>query len=253
MFGRNLFGLAAVGFGLCGVVWPDVALWKSIDPFANIVFAQALLYLTSAAAIAGGIAIQWPRTARAGALVLGVLYLFIVLLWLPHYVLKPLAFDYVPAITEELSMLCGAMIVYDGRLARVGYYAFGICVVFFALAQVVYLAYTASLVPAWIPPGQIFWTNATTIFFLLAAIALLTGRYALLAARLLTAMIVGFGLLVWVPACLTHPHKLSNWTEIATNFAIAGAAWIVADYVSGKGSSASSGSGLSRILKPSAR
>jgi len=231
VFGRNLFGLAAIGFGVCGFVWPDVALWKAIDLFGDNPFAQQLLYLTSAVAIAGGVAIQWPRAARVGALALGGLYLFFVLLALPHYVLKPLAFDYVPAISEDFSMFCGALIVYGGRFSRIAYYGFGVCVIFFALAQVKYLDYTASLVPAWIPPGQIFWTNATTFFFILAAIALLTGRLALLAARLLTAMIVGFGVLVWVPRCFTNPHKLSNWTEIASNFAIAGAAWIVADYL----------------------
>jgi hypothetical protein len=231
VFGRNVFGLAAIGFGICGFVWPDVNLWKDIDPFGSIPHAEILLYLTSALSIAGGVAIQWPRTAHAGALALAVFNVLFVLLWLPHYVQKPLAFDYVPAITEQLSMLCGALIVYGGRFTRISYYGFAICVIFFALAQVVYLKYTASLVPTWIPPGQIFWTNATTLFFALAAIALLIGRFALLASRLLTAMVVGFGLLVWVPACVTHPQKLSNWTEIATNFGIAGAAWIVADYL----------------------
>jgi hypothetical protein len=231
VFGRNVFGLAAIGFGICGFVWPDVNLWKDIDPFGSIPHAEILLYLTSALSIAGGVAIQWPRTAHAGALALAAFNVLFVLLWLPHYVQKPLAFDYVPAITEQLSMLCGALIVYGGRFTRISYYGFAICVIFFALAQVVYLKYTASLVPTWIPPGQIFWTNATTLFFSLAAVALLTGRFALLASRLLTAMVVGFGLLVWVPACVTHPQKLSNWTEIATNFGIAGAAWIVADYL----------------------
>jgi hypothetical protein len=231
VFGRNVFGLAAIGFGICGFVWPDVSLWKEIAPFGGIPHAEILLYLTSALSIAGGVAIQWPRTAHAGALALVVFNVLFVLLWLPHYVQKPLAFDYVPAITEQFSMLCGALIVYGGRYTRIGYYGFAICVIFFALAQVVYLTYTASLVPTWIPPGQIFWTNATTLFFALAAIALLIGRFALLASRLLTAMVVGFGVLVWVPACATHPQKLSNWTEIATNFGIAGAAWIVADYL----------------------
>jgi hypothetical protein len=230
-----VFGLAAVLFGTCGFVWTDVNLWKEIAPFGNIPHAEILLHLTSALTIAGGVAIQIPRTVRAGALLLGVLYLFITLLWLPHYLVKPLAFDYVPAISEEFSLVCAALIVYGGRFTRAGYYGFAICVILFALAQVVYLQYTASLVPKWIPPGQIFWTNATTIFFALAAIALLIDRYALLASRLLTAMVVGFGLLIWVPACLTNPHKLSNWTELATNFGIAGAAWIVADYLGKRG------------------
>src|SRR3989442_8515118 len=86
------------------------------------------------------------------------------------------------------------------RLAQMGYYSFGICVVSFTLEQLFYLSATASLVPEWIPPGQMFWAKATTAAFALAAIALLTGFMARLASRLTTAMIVGFGLLVWLPA-----------------------------------------------------
>jgi hypothetical protein len=37
---------------------------------------------------------------------------------------------------------------------------------------------------------------ATTVFFALAAVALLTNRMAVLASRLLTLMIVSFGLIV---------------------------------------------------------
>ena len=74
-----------------------------------------------------------------------------------------------------------------------------------------------------------FWAIATTIFFALAAIALLANRMALLAARLLTAMIVGFGLLVWIPLIVSYPHDHANWSEPAETFAVAGAAWVLAD------------------------
>jgi hypothetical protein len=74
-----------------------------------------------------------------------------------------------------------------------------------------------------------FWAVATTVFFALAAVALLVNRMALLAARLLTLMLVSFGLLVWVPLVLSNPRNHSNWSENAETFAIAGAAWILAD------------------------
>jgi hypothetical protein len=69
----------------------------------------------------------------------------------------------------------------------------------------------------------------TTVAFALAAVALLTNRSALLAARLLTLMLVIFGLLVWVPLLLSNPHSHANWSETALTFAIAGAVWILAD------------------------
>jgi hypothetical protein len=77
-----------------------------------------------------------------------------------------------------------------------------------------------------------FWAVATTVAFALAAVALLTNRMALLATRLLTTMIVIFGLLVWVPLLLSDPHSHANWSETAETFAIAGVAWILADLLS---------------------
>jgi hypothetical protein len=40
---------------------------------------------------------------------------------------------------------------------------------------------------------------------------------------------VSFGLLVWVPLVLSDPHNHTNWSENAETFAIAGAAWTLAD------------------------
>jgi hypothetical protein len=45
-------------------------------------------------------------------------------------------------------------------------------------------------------------------------------------------MLVGFGLLVWLPAPFDDPHKLMNWAGNAQNLAITGAAWIVTDFLS---------------------
>jgi hypothetical protein len=42
-------------------------------------------------------------------------------------------------------------------------------------------------------------------------------------------MLVSFGLLVWIPLLFSDPHTHSSWTETAETFAIAGAAWILAD------------------------
>jgi hypothetical protein len=99
----------------------------------------------------------------------------------------------------------------------------------FAWAQIVYLQYTASLVPAWIPPNQVFWTNFTTVAFALAALAMLINRQARLAMRLLAVMTALFGVLVWVPLIVAHPATLANWSEIGENYLIAAAAWLVAD------------------------
>ncbi len=103
------------------------------------------------------------------------------------------------------------------------------CAVSFAWAQVVYLQYTASLVPVWMLPNQVFWTNFTTVAFALAAAAMLINRLASLAMRLLGVMVALFGVLVWVPMIGAHPATLANWNEISENYLIAAAAFLVAD------------------------
>jgi hypothetical protein len=105
----------------------------------------------------------------------------------------------------------------------------GICTGSFALEQAIYIDNTAQLVPKWLPPGQMFWAITTTVPFGLAAVALLTNRMALAATRLLTIMLVMFGLLVWIPLLFSDPFSHTNWSECIETFAIAGTAWILAD------------------------
>ena len=240
--GRQVYGLAAFLFGIITLVWHDFNNWQQIRALGNVPHREILIYIAAAIEIFSGLAIQWTRTARAGALALGSLYLIFALLWVPHIVAEPRVFDRWGNFFEQFSLLSGALIVYGSfsqrdwqppsTAARLGYIFFGICVVSFTLEQLVYLSGTVSFVPKWIPPGQMFWAIVTTIAFALAAIALLSGRSALLAARLTTAMLIGFGLLVWLPAPFADPHKMINWAGNAQNLATTGAAWIVADFLS---------------------
>jgi uncharacterized membrane protein YphA (DoxX/SURF4 family) len=92
------------------------------------------------------------------------------------------------------------------------------------------------MVPRWILPGQQFWAWATGAFHLLAGIAIVTGVQAALACRLLTAMMLGFGALVWAPALFAKPGDYITWAGNAINLALAGAAWVIADSISGQGS-----------------
>jgi uncharacterized membrane protein YphA (DoxX/SURF4 family) len=246
--GHHVYGLAAIAFAVIAFAWHDFNGWQQIRALGNVPHRGILLYVVAAIELLGGIAIQWPRTGRVGALALGAVYLAFALLWVPLIAAKPLIYDRWANFFEQFSLVSGALIVYASlrrpnseraaKLARAGYIFFGICVVSFTLEQLFYLSGTASFVPKWIPPGQMFWAITTTIALGLAAIALLSGRSALLASRLLTAMMIGFGLLVWLPAPFADPHMLMNWAGNAENLAMTGASWIVADFVSQNRSSA---------------
>jgi uncharacterized membrane protein YphA (DoxX/SURF4 family) len=243
-FGRHVFGLAAILFGIFTLAWHDFNDWQQIRPLGNIPHREILAYIIGAVELLGGFAIQWPKTAGAGALAVGAVNLFFALLWIPRIAAEPKVFDRWGNFFEQFSQVAGALIVYAwfdrsnsrraARITQFGYISFCICLVSFTLGQLFYLSATADFVPKWIPPGRMFWAITTTIAFALAAIALLTGHLALLASRLTTAMIIGFGLLIWLPAPFTKPFSDMhiNWAGNAENLAIAGAAWIVADFLS---------------------
>ncbi len=226
--GRHLFGMASLAFGFITVAWHDYNGWHQ---------PRYLVYAAAAALILGGAAIQFRRTAKMGAAVLGAVYLVFALQCVPGIIAAPKIYNSWGNFFEQFSLVTGAAIAY-GRLSsawpgetlnRIGRILLGICTASFTLEQAFYLHPTASLVPKWLPPSPMFWAAATTVFFALAAVALLTNRMALLATRLLTLMLALFGLLVWVPLLLSDPRNHTNWSETAETFAIAGTAWILAD------------------------
>jgi len=235
--GRHLFGVAALAFGLIALVWHDYNDWDQLRHVLNATDGPVFVYAAAAAQIFGGAAIQFRRTAKTGAVVLGAVYLVFALLYVPRIVATPQIYDRWGNFFEQFSLVTGAAIVYarlssastPETLHRVSRILLGLCVASFTLEQAFYLDNTASLVPKWLPPSQMFWAVATTVAFALGAVALLTNRLALLAIRLLTLMIVMFGLLVWVPLLVSGPHSHTNWSEFVETFAIAGATWILAD------------------------
>jgi len=226
--GRHVFGVAALAFGVITLAWHD---------YNDSHRLRYIVYSASAALMFGGAAIQLRRTAKTGAAVLGAAYLVFALLCVPGIVAAPQIYSSWGNLFEQFSLVTGPAIVYARlssawsreTLERIGRILLGMCVASFTLEQAIYLHATASLVPKWLPPSQMFWAVTTTVAFALAAVSLFTNRMALLAARLLTMMLVIFGLLVWVPLLLSDPRSHTNWSEFAETFAIAGTAWILAD------------------------
>jgi putative oxidoreductase len=244
--GRVVFGVAALGFGVITLVWKEYNGWH---------LARYIAYAAAAALIFGGGAIQFRRTAKAGAAVLGAVYLACALACVPRIVAAPRIYNNWGNFFEQFSLVTGATMVYARwsslwsslwsgagsggwsreMLYRMGRILLGICSASFCLEQAFYLHATATFVPKWLPPGPMFWAVTTTVLFALAAVALVTNRMALLASRLLTLMLVLFGLLVWIPALLSDAHSPTNWSETSETFAIAGTAWILADYLGERG------------------
>jgi uncharacterized membrane protein YphA (DoxX/SURF4 family) len=239
--GRHVYGFAAFAFGAIDLAWHDFNDWQQLRTLWSAPHGAALLYIAASAQVLGGIALQWRRSARWGAVVLGLVYLSFAGRWVPRIVAEPTIYDRWGNLFEQLSLVSAALIVYasaapgslgSSAVRQIGRYLFAVCVISFTLEQYVYLTGTAGFVPKWLPPGQMFWAVTTTIALALAAVSLLCGRLAIPASRWLTAMFMIFGLLVWLPRLLADPHDHTNWGGNAQNLAITGAAWIVADLLS---------------------
>lgn len=219
------------------LVWRDYHDLTQVRYLLNATDGPVFVYAAAVAQIFGGVAIQFRRTARIGAVVIGVVYLVFALVCVPRIITTPQIYDRWGNFFEPFSLATGAAIVYarfssnwaPEAVRRIGRILFGVCTASFTLEQAFYLRATAELVPTWLPLGQMFWAIATTVAFGLAAVALLTNCKALLATRLLTLMVVLLALLVWIPLVVSDPHSHVNWSELAESFAIAGAAWILAE------------------------
>jgi uncharacterized membrane protein YphA (DoxX/SURF4 family) len=240
--GSCVFGGAAIALGIIGLVSRDFATdWQHVSP--DVPHRPALALLAAACEVAGGVAVVWRRTARFGATLLAVLYGIFVFLWVQQAVRPPVVYDSWGNVFEELSLVIAALVIFASASPRDSFWArsegpisraYGLCAISFALVHFIYLRGAAAWVPKWIPPGQVFWTIATAVCFLLAAAAILSGILAGLAARLLTAEIVGFELLIWLPKLFAAPRTHFVWAGNGISLAMCGAAWVVADSLSNR-------------------
>jgi len=215
--GRRILGTAAIAFAVIAVAWGQFNGWQQIRALGKVAHPEVLVYFAAAPQFFGGVALQFRKTARVGALALGAIYLVFALLWVPFIAAKPGVYDSWGNFFEQFSLVSGALIVYGSFtqensqrgawFVKVGYVCFGICVISFTLEQLFYLSGTASFVPKWIPPGQMFWAVATTVAFALAAIALLSGRVALLAA-------IAYGNDRWFRPAGLAPHAFCRLAQV---------------------------------------
>jgi uncharacterized membrane protein len=238
-FGWRVYGLGVMAIGITCLVFGEFDPGQPMPE--HFPARTALAYAAGAFMVVAAATIEWRRTAAWGAAALTVYYtLFVVILmngrvWLTDYAVYVTYED----IAMQLAIAAGGLVVYAttaeidgalaGRLTRAGQLTFGVCALVFGGAHFVYMQNTASMVPRWLPPSQEFWGYATGVGFVAAGLAILTGVQARLAAILMTAMLVCFGVLANGPILLADHASHWNWTESAVNLAVVSAAWVLAD------------------------
>ena len=106
----------------------------------------------------------------------------------------------------------------------------GVSALVFGLAHFNYIEFTATFVPAWIPPTQVFWAWATGAGHFAAGLALVSGIQARLAVTLHAAMMGSFVVLVHIPRVIASPEKHEEWIMLGVSSSLTGAAWLIRKY-----------------------
>jgi uncharacterized membrane protein YphA (DoxX/SURF4 family) len=238
--GLYVYAGAAIFLGLLGLASGDFATgWQNVGP--NVPLRVPLAYLTAVVELAGGVALLVPRTARAGALTLTIVYSVFTLIWVPKAFVNLGNYDPIGNVFEEFALVAAGLVLWatfspaDSSVARRRPFfvlLFGICPISFGIVHIIDMPGLLGWIPSWLPPAQMFWAYATTMGFFAAAVAILTGIMAPIAVRLLTAEIVIFELLVWIPKLSAGPSNHFNWAANAISIALCGASWVVSDSIS---------------------
>jgi uncharacterized membrane protein YphA (DoxX/SURF4 family) len=232
-----LFALGTLLLGAVGIWFHEFALqWQAVP--AGIPLRTPLAYLSGLLLVAGGGAILSGKYQRAGALLLAVFYgLWVVVFHLPNAFA---AFRHIgawnaPAEITYLSMGAVALLAASAGSMRdtlrlVARLLAGASALVFGLAHFNYIDFTATFVPAWIPPSQVFWAWATGAGHFAAGVALVTGFRARLGVTLHAVMMGSFVLFVHIPRVMANPEKHDEWIMLGISSALTGAALLIRKY-----------------------
>jgi uncharacterized membrane protein YphA (DoxX/SURF4 family) len=226
-----ILGVPALLFGRFGAMGLALPAWMASRPLAMAVAAFLIL---------AGLALNLKRTAGIAALALAAFFgLRVLALEVPRAFAAPTIWVSWEVVAEPLAMALGGLLAFllvrDGRDGRAALLAqlppriFGACLIVFGTSEFVYAAFTATFVPAWLPPSQLFWAYLTGACQIAAGLALLSNVQARLAAILLTIMYLVFGLIVHPARVIADPSAPGAWAENGVNLVLMGAAWVVAE------------------------
>jgi uncharacterized membrane protein len=252
--GIVVYALATIATGAINIAWGAFAAgYEPIQAFGdNIPGRQIMAYVAGVCLVIAGAAILWKRTARAGAIALGILYGIFTIFWLPRLYIAPHFLGHYPAVYigvldgvgQQIVLLAAAAIVYavyspenprlQARTTAITRWMVGLSALDFGLAHLTGIPAVAPLVPKWLPPGQTFWAVLTGIAFALAGIAILVRVLDVLAARLLALMLLIFSVLVLAPQIPAFPHSKDAWDANAFNIAAVAAVWIFAEWLAAR-------------------
>lgn len=232
------FGVGIAALGMLTFIYATPV--AGLEPIPTSLPGHLVLsYISAAVLTAAGVAVTAGLVPRAATAIATVLLVWLVTLLLPLLALHPRSGSEWTVVFEAIALF-GAACVLASETPRTGPAApgiltgrslgllcFGCSVLVFGALHLVYGAFVATLIPAWLP-WHTFWAYGTGVAFLAAATAILTRVQARLAALLLGLMFGIWVLIVHAPRVALHATDRAEWTSLLIALSMCGASWIVA-------------------------
>lgn len=243
------YGLGTVLTGIVDIAWRAFdGSHQPIRSLGNVPGQNVLACIVGGWLVVAGLATLWRRSANFGAAASAAAYVAFVGLWLARYyagihalgwridVLAGVSFG----LAQQLMLVAPAVILYAAtasaglkvkkRAAMAARWMLGLPPVVFGFLHLIGIRVFAGIVPAWMHFAN-FWAAMTGIAFILAGVAICSGKREILAARLLGLMLLLFEGLVEIPPVFLKSHNQATWAAAVYNLPAIGACWIFAGFL----------------------
>jgi uncharacterized membrane protein len=244
----TLFAIGMIGLGILALIYGDFALvWQPVAPW--IPGRTALAYGSGLIMLLGGVGLLFRSTVAWSTRILFPYLIVWLLLKVPALFVAPGMEAVWLGFGEIAVLLTGGWVLFaklaglpEGtplkfatgengiRLARI---LFAVSLIPIGLSHIVYVKQTADFVPAWLP-YRVGWAYLTGAGQIASGLGVLFSVFPRVAAWAEAGMISLFTLLVWGPAILAAPRTRLPWTAFFISWAIASAAWVVAQNIAPK-------------------
>ena len=242
------FAIGMIGLGVLALIYGDFAMvWQPVPEW--VPGRTMLAYASGVIMLLGGVGLLFRATAAWAARILFPYLIIWMLLKLPSVIAAP-GMEAVWLGFGELAVLMAGGWVLFAKMAdaregsplrvlsseksiRIAQMFFAVWLIPIGLSHMFYVQATADLVPAWLP-YRAGWAYLTGAGHIAAGLGVLFSVFPRVAAFAEAAMIGVFTILVWGPAIVAMPKGRLPWTAFFISWAIAAAAWAVAQSVAGK-------------------
>jgi uncharacterized membrane protein len=244
----TVFAVGMIGLGILALIYGDFALvWQPVAQWIPgrtvLAYGSGLLMLLTGLGLLIRVAAAWSARILFPYLIVWAL------LKVPALVVAPQIEAVWLGFGELAVLLAGGWVLFarlaglrDGSplafltgekgiyLARI---LFAVSLIPIGLSHLVYVKETVELVPAWLP-YRVGWAYLTGAGQIACGLGVLFSILPRVAAWAEAGMISLFTLLVWAPAILAAPRTRLPWTAFFISWAIASAAWVVAQNIAPK-------------------